>query len=463
MTIQDFLKTLKTAKRPSPSSSGSASTTLSSSLSDGAKETLFTTLNKSAHTKNPSPSSFLSFLSSHKLQSFLSDPNVRTFDCFLAFNFLLRNQSELSFKPDLHAHLTLVCRLIKSRKFSDAEILLSNVAFHRIYRYPFSDFVRWIENYCNESRIITKLLNMLLKVYSDHRMFDMALTVFEYMVEWGFERDERTCSIHLLAMTHSGRADLAFSFFHRMVDSGMEVSVYSLTIVVSGLCNVGELKMARELVETEGKRFKPNIITFNTLVDACARRRDILELDLVLLLMKQERIPYNDTTFKLLIECYSGSNKTEEAEKLLSEMHDKSLEVEIYLYYTIISGYCRQGNITSALSLFTKMQEMKLSPSVDVYWCLISGLCRVGEMGHVKKLVQEMQSQGGELDDVLLNALVNGYDKAGMVDELAGIQQMIESKCSSMIASSENSMDSESKIELVMDDESLHAKLDNLQ
>lgn len=285
---------------------------------------------------------------------------------------------------------------------------------------------------------------MLLKLYSDHRMFDMALTVFEYMVEWGVERDERTCSIHLLAMTHSGKADLAFSFFHRMVDSGMEVSVYSLTIVVSGLCNVGELKMARELVETAGKSFKPNIVTFNTLVDACARRRDLLELDLVLLLMKRERIPYNDTTLKLLIECYSGSTKIEEAEKLLSEMHDKILEVEIYLYYTIISGHCRLGNISSGLSLFTKMQERKLSPSVDVYWCLISSLCRVGEMGPVKELVQEMQSKGGELDDFLLNALINGYDKAGMVDELAEIQPLIESKCSSMIASSENSTDSES-------------------
>uniref|UniRef100_A0A7C8YBV2 Uncharacterized protein n=1 Tax=Opuntia streptacantha TaxID=393608 RepID=A0A7C8YBV2_OPUST len=135
MTIQDFLKTLKTAKRPFPSPSGPASTPFSSSFSNGARETLFTTLNKSAPAENPTLSSFLSSLSSHKLHSFLSDPNVRTSDCFLAFNFLLRNQSELSFKPDLHAHLTLVCRLIKSRQFSDAEGLLNNVAFHRNYRF----------------------------------------------------------------------------------------------------------------------------------------------------------------------------------------------------------------------------------------------------------------------------------------------------------------------------------------
>uniref|UniRef100_A0A7C8YC67 Pentatricopeptide repeat-containing protein n=1 Tax=Opuntia streptacantha TaxID=393608 RepID=A0A7C8YC67_OPUST len=239
MTIQDFLKTLKTAKRPFPSPSGPASTPFSSSFSNGARETLFTTLNKSAPAENPTLSSFLSSLSSHKLHSFLSDPNVRTSDCFLAFNFLLRNQSELSFKPDLHAHLTLVCRLIKSRQFSDAEGLLNNVAFHRNYRYPFSDFVHWVENYCNESRIITKLLNMLLKLYSDHRMFDMALTVFEYMVEKGVGRDERTCSVHLLAMSQSGKADLAFSFFRRMMDSGMEVSVYSW-IVQCGRVENGE-------------------------------------------------------------------------------------------------------------------------------------------------------------------------------------------------------------------------------
>lgn len=222
--------------------------------------------------------------------------------------------------------------------------------------------------------------------------------------------------------------------------------------------------MARELVEEmSGKGVKPNIITFNTLVDGCTRRWDLLELDSVLNLMEKERIPHNDTTFKLLIEGYSGSSEVERAEKLLFEMHEKGFEVESYLYYTVISGCCRLGNVSHGLSLFKEMQEREISPIIDIYLCLINALCSVGEMGMVKELVHEMQNEGGELDEVLLNVLANGYCKAEMVDELAEIQCMIEKKRSFKIASSENLLDSNSEIQLVMDNVSVPITLDNLE
>lgn len=144
-------------------------------------------------------------------------------------------------------------------------------------------------------------------------------------------------------------------------------------------------------------------------------------------------------------------------------MHEKGFEVESYLYYTVISGCCRLGNVSHGLSLFKEMQEREISPIIDIYLCLINALCSVGEMGMVKELVHEMQNEGGELDEVLLNVLANGYCKAEMVDELAEIQCMIEKKRSFKIASSENLLDSNSEIQLVMDNVSVPITLDNLE
>lgn len=76
-------------------------------------------------------------------------------------------------------------------------------------------------------------------------MFDMVCILFDYMVEKGFERDERICFVFLYVMILSDNVDLVLDFFRRMVGSNMEVFVYLLIIVVSGLCKVGELSMVR--------------------------------------------------------------------------------------------------------------------------------------------------------------------------------------------------------------------------
>ncbi|KAL2938415.1 hypothetical protein RDABS01_021864 [Bienertia sinuspersici] len=434
MTIQDFLKTLKTAKKTLPSSISCSldnehtpiKTLLNSIFNNTCSATATT---PTSHNTIPS---FLSSLSSHQLQSFISDPKIKTYDCLRVFNLVLHNQSELSFRPDFHAHLTLVCRLIKSSMHSDAEILMEKLILGPKYRYPFSDFIRWVDKYCKESRIITKLWNMLLKLYSDHQMFGMVDTTFEHMVQKDVEIDEKTCSVHLNTLIKSNRVDLAFEYFCGMMDSGMNISVFSWTIVVSGLCNIGELKMARELVEEMlEKGVKPNIITFNTLVDACSRRWKFEELDMVLCLMEREDIQFNDKTYTLLVEGYSASSKVDEAKRLLLEMQDNGFEAKTYLYFVVIRGYCRLGNIESGVSLLRIMQEREIVACDGIYQCLICCMCKDGEMDQAKEFVNELLNKGGEVSHVMFNALKDGYQKAGMMDELEEMKSRVGMKCHS--------------------------------
>ena len=109
-----------------------------------------------------------------------------------------------------------------------------------------------------------------------------------------------------------------------MVESGIEVSVYSLSVVVDGLCWSGEVKRGRELVEEMiGRGIKPNVVTFNVMLNACAKRWNFEELELVLLLMEKEGVAFSDHTYKVLIDGFTSSGKIDEAKKLVLEMHDK--------------------------------------------------------------------------------------------------------------------------------------------
>lgn len=89
----------------------------------------------------------------------------------------------------------------------------------------------------------------MLKVYSDMGNFNEISQTFEYMRINGIKIDERTCTVHLLALKRADKIQLSLDFLYGMVKAGLEVSVYSLTVVVEGLCYNGEIKRSRELVE----------------------------------------------------------------------------------------------------------------------------------------------------------------------------------------------------------------------
>uniref|UniRef100_A0A2N9FRJ8 Reverse transcriptase domain-containing protein n=1 Tax=Fagus sylvatica TaxID=28930 RepID=A0A2N9FRJ8_FAGSY len=378
---------------------------------------------------NTTTTTFLSNLNPTTLLHVLTDPDLKSSKCLRFFNFLLQNQSLLSFKPDLQAHLTLICRLLRERRFSDAEKTIKSVLVGENLRCPFFLIAPTVENFCNDPIVIAKLFNSMLKVYSDCKMFDLASEVFDFMKNNGIEIDERTCTVHLLALKSCDYLQLVFDFFYRMVESGIEVSVYSLTVVVGGLCWNGEIKRGRELVEEMiGRGIKPNVVTFNVMVSACAKRWNFEELDVVLLLMEKEGVAFNDHTYKVLIDGFTSSGKVDKANNLVLEMHDKGLRVDTYLYNLVLNGYCRLGCINSAMSMFGEMTDRSIFQNADTYFALISGLCKAGEMGPAMTYVNMMHSKGIELDNVMFNMLIDGFCNIGMVNEAFEVQVLMEKK-----------------------------------
>lgn len=84
------------------------------------------------------PSTLLSNLTPNLIYLILSDPHINTPKCLHFFNFLLLNQSFITFKIGVETHLTLACRLVKKGYFEYAETLLFLVPNIETFRYPFT-------------------------------------------------------------------------------------------------------------------------------------------------------------------------------------------------------------------------------------------------------------------------------------------------------------------------------------
>ncbi|XVE59057.1 hypothetical protein DITRI_Ditri05aG0014500 [Diplodiscus trichospermus] len=418
MNLRNFLKTLKTVKNSSPLS-----------LSSKPYQHLPDFTSKFLATSKPLNASTLSNLNPTTFHDIVTNPDLKASKCFRFFNFVIKNPSLVSFKPDLQAYLTLIGRLLKARLFSDAEAVLKSVSVDENVRYPFLLIASTVEKCCFESKIVAKFFNLMLKVYSDGVKFDEVAKTFDYMKNNRIKIDERTCTLHLTALKRADELELALDFFYQMVETGVEISVYSLTTVVDGLCRNGDLKKGREVVEEmAGRGIKANVITYNILIDSCAKRWDFEQVDLVLGLMEKGGVEFNVETYKFLIDGYTSYGRVEAAERLVEEMHDKGLRVDTYLHNLMMNGYCKSGSIESMLLLFDRMRNRGVKPNADTYWPLINGYSKVGEMELAMKYVNEMQKKGFELDKITNVTLIDRFCQNGMADEAFELQIEMERK-----------------------------------
>ncbi|KAI7743374.1 hypothetical protein M8C21_003557 [Ambrosia artemisiifolia] len=367
-----------------------------------------------------------STLTPNTVNLILTDPNINTHKTLSLFNIILKNQSLLPFKIHIEHYATVICRLIQSRSFLEANNLLDSLANHQNLRY----YVSVPANQCFHSRNVSKMFNLMLKVYSDTRKFDAGLETFDYMRDNGIEISERMCLVYLIGLMRSQEFGLCLGFLCKMMDSGVvNVSVYTLTVVVDGLCKNGEIKSARELVERGMCRgVGPNVVTFNTLVDACCRRWDFEELDLVLVLMKKGGVEFNLDTYRFLIDGFLSGGKVEDAERVIVEMCDKDLSVEIHLWNAIVRKYCKLGKMESAFKVFDKMIERGASANVETYRILVSGICGIGEMEAAKQLAEKLQRKDIDLGRDVFDELVNGCCKKGEFDDVVGLLSTMEKK-----------------------------------
>ncbi|KAI3942920.1 hypothetical protein MKW92_046066 [Papaver armeniacum] len=176
------------------------------------------------------------------------------------------------------------------------------------------------------------------------------------------------------------------------------------------------------------KGIKPNIFTYNALINGFIKMGKFEEVNEILELIDNEGLSKNVTTYTLLINKFITEGNVEEAEKVFAEMLERKIEPDIRVYTSMISGNCKTGNMKRAFALFDELSEKRINPNVHTYAALVNGLCRVGQMDAVKILLKEMQCKGIDLNQVVFNTIMDGYCKKGAVDEASKLFDVMEKK-----------------------------------
>lgn len=142
---------------------------------------------------------------------------------------------------------------------------------------------------------------------------------------------------------------------------------------VSALKYYDEMKLARGV---------PDVVTFNTLLDACCR--------------------VGDTT---------------NAARLFREMVTEGCTPDIISYSTLIKGFCHAGDLNAAMEHFMLMKRKEIVPDAIVFNSLLDGCAKSDMLALCEELIQDMIRLGITVSNYSLSIMIKLYGRRHNVEE----------------------------------------------
>merc|ERR1719265_3030062 len=211
--------------------------------------------------------------------------------------------------------------------------------------------------------------------------------------------------------------------------------------------------------EMRARDVQCNTISYNTMLDACARCSSMDRVPLILEDMKGSAVEPDIITYSTIVKGYCQSGDVDRAFQVLKEMkHDGKFAPDEILYNSLLDGCAKQHRVDEALSLLSEMNAggtvpsnytlsilVKLMgrsrrldeafsmiedlctthgfrPNIQVYTCLITACINNRQVDRALQLHDTMIEEAGcQPDEKLYTVLGRGCLQAGFLEKAAKV------------------------------------------
>ncbi|XP_010458602.1 PREDICTED: pentatricopeptide repeat-containing protein At1g11900-like isoform X1 [Camelina sativa] len=152
-------------------------------------------------------------------------------------------------------------------------------------------------------------------------------------------------------------------------------------------------KVLMILEEMKEWECKPDVITYNSVLDILGRAGLVNEMMGVLSTMKEDcDVPLNIITYNTVLNGMRKACRFDMCLVMYNEMVQFGIEPDLLSYTAVIDSLGRSGNIKESLRLFDEMKQRQIRPSVYVYRVLIDCLKKSGDFERALQLSDELKN-----------------------------------------------------------------------
>jgi pentatricopeptide repeat protein len=183
---------------------------------------------------------------------------------------------------------------------------------------------RWYEKFRNFGiDPETRTFNILIGAYGKKRMYDKMSSVMEYMRKLQFPWTTSTYNNVIEAFAEVGDAKNMEYTFNQMRAEEMRADTKTFCCLINGYANAGLFHKVISSVQLAGKFEIPeNTSFYNAVISACAKAKDLMEMERVFKRMKDKQCQPNSTTYSIMVEAYEKEGMNDKIYDLEQEKQE---------------------------------------------------------------------------------------------------------------------------------------------
>mmetsp|Transcript_25252 Transcript_25252/g.57307 ORF Transcript_25252/g.57307 Transcript_25252/m.57307 type:complete len:1005 (-) Transcript_25252:139-3153(-) len=178
------------------------------------------------------------------------------------------------------------------------------------------------------------------------------------------------------ALVSGGDPDAGYELIHGLTADQQTRPLLNAVIycsVLKGFCHQKRFDRVWAVhEEMQRNKVQYSIVTFNALIDACARGQQMVRVTPILEEMARQNIDLNVVTYSTILKGYCHEGRIEKAFELLDTMKKSdAVRPDEITYNTLIDGCAQRGLWDTGILLLQEMQEANVAPSAFTLTVLV--------------------------------------------------------------------------------------------
>ncbi|KAK1303689.1 Pentatricopeptide repeat-containing protein [Acorus calamus] len=231
--------------------------------------------------------------------------------------------------------------------------------------------------------------NSLLKILLRRGRTASAKKLFS---EMGSISDACTYNILIRGFCLNRKVDEAVRLFVQLDRGGggrCKPDIITYNTLIDSLCRDGRVEAAHNMLKgMEGSNCFPDVVTYTTVMRGFCQKRRIEDAIEVFDIMVQRGVEPSDVTYNTIIQGLCEAQMLDIAKELLRRCN--GFRPNACTFNMLMTANCKMGKVEVALAMFDRMKELEVEPDSASYGLLIPNLCQVGDFETAERLFDEL-------------------------------------------------------------------------
>mmetsp|Transcript_31065 Transcript_31065/g.56495 ORF Transcript_31065/g.56495 Transcript_31065/m.56495 type:complete len:1046 (+) Transcript_31065:176-3313(+) len=214
----------------------------------------------------------------------------------------------------------------------------------------------------------------------------------------------------------------------RIVPTSVTLGCMVEALVTNGETEAG-YELIKEMLEDEECKPHVNAIIYCSVLKGFSHKKQFDRVWSVYQEMLEHELQFSIVTFNTLVDACARSGEMGRISALLESMDAQGIAPNIITYSAILKGYCQENRLEEAFALLDGMvQTTKFRPDEIMYNTLLDGCARQGLFDRGMRLLEEMQKNGVHPTNFTLSVLVKLATRSKRTEKAFELADELSSK-----------------------------------